>query len=86
MTRAVAFGITLLAIARLACADADQDWQKILAQETGPNREIKTSADVIEHLAAQEKALRDFAEKHASDPRVIDALGSQAPTCSCLLL
>ncbi len=62
---------------RVRAADADQDWQAILALDAGP-QEQPNSADaasrmVLSHLNRQEKALRSFAAEHPQDSRVFEA-------------
>ena len=58
-------------------ADADQDWQKIIALDAGPQDEVKTRDEALkltlQHLALQEKALRAFIKDYPGDAHAVEA-------------
>src|SRR5687768_6441433 len=65
--------LLLLTASILGAADADKDWDQLIALDAGPAREAKSAEEAIQvsltHLEAQEKALRDFLQVHPKDPR-----------------
>src|SRR5438093_1291661 len=70
-------GVCILSASRV-WADAAQDWQEILALESGPSQaQWKTRAEArsaaLVHLARQEKTLRAFIAKYPDDARRVDA-------------
>jgi peroxiredoxin len=69
--------LLLLTISILAAADAEKDWQQLIALDAGPGLEPKTPADALQisltHLDNQEKALRGFLQGHPKDPRAFHA-------------
>src|SRR5438067_9055664 len=78
LRRALAiFGICILSASRV-WADAAQDWEEILALESGPAQpQWKTRAEArsatLAHLSRQEKTLRNFIVKYPGDARRVDA-------------
>lgn len=58
-------------------ADADTDWQAVVALDAGPQEQPKSPEEasrmVLNHLARQEKAVRTFLVEHAGDARAFEA-------------
>jgi hypothetical protein len=73
---AVAVVFTSLGALAMA-ADADTDWQAVVALDAGPGEQPKNPEEasrmVLNHLARQEKAVRTFVAEHAADARVFEA-------------
>lgn len=67
----------LLATASPVRADADSDWEAIVALDAGPQERPSNPQGagqmVLAHLARQERALRDFLSTYAQDARVFEA-------------
>lgn len=67
----------LVAALPVVAADAEQDWQAIVALDAGPSEQPKNpdaaSKMVLSHLAKQEKALRSFTTDHPQDTHVFEA-------------
>ena len=61
----------------IRAADADTDWQAVTALDAGPQRAAKSTAEAqslaVEHLARQERALRDFLAAHPGDAHEFEA-------------
>lgn len=76
-TLAMVFAVGIFSMPR-ALADAETDWQEILATESGPQQTEWKSRDearsvAVAHLIRQEQALRNFIAKYPDDSRWIDA-------------
>jgi peroxiredoxin len=67
----------IFATIQLSAADADEDWKWLTALDAGPGKEPATPQDALkislDHLDAQEKALRAFLKAHPDDARVFSA-------------
>lgn len=74
-TRAILLLACLLGAS--AFAGVEEDWARIQSLEAGPQAKITTREEAkrvtLEHLAVQEKALRDFIAAYPGDARVLDA-------------
>ena len=61
----------------LFAADADEDWQRLMALDAGPATKPNSAEEArtlsLAHLDAQEKALRTFMQTHSADPRTFQA-------------
>jgi hypothetical protein len=71
------FLLLMAAALPLLGADADEDWKRLIALDAGPGKEPQTPQDVLkialDHLDAQEKALRAFLKAHPDDERAFSA-------------
>ena len=69
--------LLLLAALPAFAADADSDWRRLIALDAGPGKEPATPQDALkislDHLDAQEAALRAFLKEHPDDARVFSA-------------
>lgn len=69
--------LLIAAFPACALADAEQDWQAVIALDAGPKEQPKSAQAatqmVLDHLAKQEKALRSFAANYPQDPRVFES-------------
>ena len=69
--------LLLLTVAALGAADADKDWEQLIALDAGPGKEAASAEEALQisltHLDAQEKALRGFLQAHPNDPRAFHA-------------
>jgi hypothetical protein len=69
--------ILLFATLSLRGADMEADWNRVIALDAGPGKEPATPQDALkislDHLDAQEKALRAFLKEHPESAREFDA-------------
>ena len=69
--------LVAVGVARALAGSADEDWQALIALDAGPRPTSQTAAGVktavISHLETQERLLRGFLARHASDARAFEA-------------
>lgn len=67
----------LLLSAAIAFADVEQDWQKVTALDAAPTNGVKSREDArqlaLQHIEAQEKALRIFLAQHPAGDHSFEA-------------
>jgi peroxiredoxin len=69
--------LLLIAVLPLRGADADADWKRLVALDAGPGKEPATAQDALkislDHIDAQEKALRAYLKEHPDSAHEFDA-------------
>jgi peroxiredoxin len=70
-------GLFFVLLLSRAFADVEFEWRQILALDSGPRTEMQSAPEArrltLQHLATQERALRDFLAKYPEDSRGVAA-------------